>query len=295
VGIAFFVSGFSALLYQVVWQRLLGLFAGSDVRSVTIVTGAYLAGLGVGSLLGSLYADRLTSRQAVRVFALCNLGVALFGFLSRLLFYDLLFVELSALARFPAVMMVTVFVSLLWPTSLMGLSLPLLSRAVTQQVGQAAGRVGWLYGVNTLGAGIGSLTTGWYLAGTYGYEVTVHAGGLLSVIACLVALVAAGYCEAEGPAESSQTPGSVAVLPRERVPGRIWGWCLLVCASGFISISLELVWFRLLDVVLQSNAYTFGHFLSFILAAYGLGSWLRVGARVASRRRRDQRRPVSAR
>jgi predicted membrane-bound spermidine synthase len=184
-------------------------------------------------------------------------------------------------------MMATVFVSLLWPTSLMGLSLPLLSRAVTRQLGQAAGRVGWLYGINTFGAGIGSLTTGWYLAGTYGYEATVHVGGALSIIACLLALVAAGYCEAEAPAEGRQAPASAAVAPRERVPGRIWGWCLLVCASGFIAISLELVWFRLLDVVLQSNAYTFGHFLSFILAAYGLGSLC--GARLLQRIQRPRR------
>jgi len=37
----FFISGFTALLYQVVWQRLLGLFSGSDVRSVTIVVASY--------------------------------------------------------------------------------------------------------------------------------------------------------------------------------------------------------------------------------------------------------------
>jgi predicted membrane-bound spermidine synthase len=63
----YFISGFTALLYQVVWQRMLGLFSGSGVRSVTIVTGAYLGGLGVGSLIGSVVADRLNSRRAIRV------------------------------------------------------------------------------------------------------------------------------------------------------------------------------------------------------------------------------------
>ncbi|HLA43869.1 MAG TPA: hypothetical protein VJZ27_10555, partial [Aggregatilineales bacterium] len=50
LALSVFLTGFSALLYQVVWQRMLGLFSGSDVRSVTIVTSAFLAGLGVGSL-----------------------------------------------------------------------------------------------------------------------------------------------------------------------------------------------------------------------------------------------------
>ena len=55
LAITFFASGFSALLYQVVWQRMLGLFSGSDIRSATIVIGAYLAGLGSGSLIGSFW------------------------------------------------------------------------------------------------------------------------------------------------------------------------------------------------------------------------------------------------
>ena len=113
----FFISGFSALLYQVAWQRMLGLFSGSDVRSATIVIGAYLAGLGVGSLIGSFFADRLDSRQAIWAFGSCNLGIALFAFLSRLLFYDLLFSRLSTLSKLPVVEFIIVFISLLWPTT----------------------------------------------------------------------------------------------------------------------------------------------------------------------------------
>src|SRR5262245_37615730 len=131
---AFFLSGFSALLYQVVWQRILGLFSGSDVRSLTLVTGAYLAGLGLGSLLGGLWADRLSSRRAAQVFGLCNLGIALFALLSPWLFYNLIFKELSLLAQFPVVVFIIVFLSLLYPTILMGVSLPLLSRALVRHL-----------------------------------------------------------------------------------------------------------------------------------------------------------------
>ena len=126
----FFISGFSALLYQVIWQRMLGLFAGADIRSVTIITGAYLAGLGIGSLIASLNVDKLTSRRAVMVFGACNLGIATFAFFSRFLYYDLLFQELIFLAENPWVLSVVAFVSLLFPTTLMGLSLPLLSKAL---------------------------------------------------------------------------------------------------------------------------------------------------------------------
>jgi predicted membrane-bound spermidine synthase len=54
----YLISGFTALLYQVAWQRMLGLFSGSDVRSVTIIVASYLLGLGLGMLAGSV-SDRL--------------------------------------------------------------------------------------------------------------------------------------------------------------------------------------------------------------------------------------------
>ena len=72
----FFLSGFSALTYQTTWQRLLGLFSGSDSISVTIVVGAFLLGLGLGSLLASTFTDRLTTTQAVLAFAACEAAVA---------------------------------------------------------------------------------------------------------------------------------------------------------------------------------------------------------------------------
>jgi predicted MFS family arabinose efflux permease len=61
----FFLSGFTALLYQVVWQRLLGLFSGADVYAATIIVAAFMAGLGCGSVAGGALADRLTPRRAL--------------------------------------------------------------------------------------------------------------------------------------------------------------------------------------------------------------------------------------
>ena len=271
---AFFASGFSALLYQVVWQRMLGLFTGSDVRSATIVIAAYLAGLGAGSLLGSFFADRLSNRQAVWAFGLCNLGIAVFAFLSRFLFYDLLFSRLSMLAQSPAVMLLVAFISLLWPTVLMGLSLPLLSKALVRSRADAAGRISLLYGINTLGAGVGTLVAGWYLIGTLGYDRAAAVGGGLSAVVGLAALlVAFGFSTADHDA----TAATSVKLDLRHVPRAIWIWCALVFASGFIAISLELIWFRILGVLLVPTAYTFAHLLAFILVGYAVGSLLGAG------------------
>jgi spermidine synthase len=268
---AFFVSGFTALLYQVVWQRLLGLFSGSDVRSVTIVVSAFLAGLGVGSLVGALIADRYNSRRAVLLFGWCNLGIALFALLSRFLYYDLLFLRLNTWARSPLTLLVIAFASLLWPTILMGLSLPLLSRAIVRNVAAAAGWISLLYGVNTVGAGLGALAAGWYLAGVYGYDTTLRIGSALSLLVGVTALLIAGRFPRDDGVRA-EGAGRGTRFDIGPVPGEVWLWCLLVFVSGFIAISLELIWFRVLDVSLKSNAYTFAYLLAFYLLGDGLGS-----------------------
>src|SRR5436853_86551 len=85
----FFLSGFSALAYQTAWQRMLGAFAGSDSVAATLIVGAFLFGLGIGSLGGASFADRLSLRSVLRAFALCEIAVGAFACFSRTVFYDL--------------------------------------------------------------------------------------------------------------------------------------------------------------------------------------------------------------
>jgi spermidine synthase len=57
-GGVFFASGVAALVYQVIWQRLLVVFSGADVFSATVIVAAFMGGLGVGHLAGGHVADR---------------------------------------------------------------------------------------------------------------------------------------------------------------------------------------------------------------------------------------------
>ncbi|HEY9642584.1 MAG TPA: fused MFS/spermidine synthase, partial [Coleofasciculaceae cyanobacterium] len=260
----FFISGFTALLYQVVWQRLLGLFSGSDVHSVTIVVASYLLGLGLGSWAAGRLSDRLSRQRAVQTYGLCNLGIAGFAVLSRFLFYDLLFRHFSLLAQSTAWTLLIVFVSLLIPTFLMGVSLPLLSTAISRSADRAAPLVGLLYGVNTLGSGLGTLLGGWYILGTLGYEQTIYGSATLSALVGLVSLGIAWQFDHQA------LPTPVSTLqPATRA---VWIWCVLVFCSGLVAISLEIIWFRVLETVLQSIAYTYAHLLAFILISNALGS-----------------------
>ena len=76
--VLFLFSGFSALVYQVIWQRILGIFSGVHIYSVTLIVTAFMAGLGLGSLLGGWISDRSSRKTSLALFALCELGIGLF-------------------------------------------------------------------------------------------------------------------------------------------------------------------------------------------------------------------------
>ena len=282
--ILYFISGFTALMYQVAWQRMLGLFSGSDVRSVTIIVASYLLGLGLGNLLSGSISDRLTNRQCVLVYGCCNLGIASFAIASRFVFYDLLFLRLQSLAQSLVITLGIVFISLLIPTVLMGISLPMLSKAINRSAESAASSIGLLYGFNTLGSGLGTLIAGWYIVGTLGYAKTVYLGAFLSSLVGVSALVlATGFPNRNLPLErTADRPKQ----ERDRTES-FKTWCILIFLAGFTAISWEIIWFRVLDIALQSNAYTYAHLLAFVLIFSAIGST--IGAKVVNSIRRPKK------
>ncbi len=272
----FFLSGAAALVYQTAWHRLLGLFAGADTIAAALVVGAFLLGLGIGSLVAGLLADRLSRRTALLAFALCEVGIAAFAVASPWLYYDVIYRELLPLSSSRGVIFAVVFAGLLWPTFLMGCSLPFLSKAVVSEIAGSAKLIGWLYGLNTLGAGVGAFVGGWYLIGTFGFDKAVYVGAALNLIVAVGGLLLArglGMAETKAP------------LPAQRLEesdgGVVWRWSLLVFISGFLIVALQIVWYRLIGVLLQSNGYSFSLVLSVFLLGDAAG--LLVGARTIDR------------
>ena len=271
----FFLSGAAALIYQTAWHRLLGLFAGADTIAASLVVGAFLLGLGIGSLAAGLYADRLSRRAALLAFAICEVGIAVFAVLSPWLYYDVIYRGLLPLAESRGVIFAVVFAGLLWPTFLMGCSLPFLSKAIVSQIAGSAQLIGWLYGLNTLGAGIGAFFGGWYLIGTVGFDKAVHLGALINLIVAGGGLLLARGLDMD--TNRTATKASIS----DTADGVVWRWSLLVFISGFLIVALQIVWYRLIGVLLQSNGYSFSLVLTVFLLGDAAG--LLVGARVIDR------------
>jgi len=156
VGAIFFLSGAAALVYQIAWQRLLFTSFGVDIESVTIVVSTFMLGLGAGAIVGGALADRYRSRLLV-LFALCELGIGVFGLVSVQLIRGLG----EAFATSPRAVVAAVnFAVLLVPTSLMGATLPILVTDAVRRHGGVGVSIGALYFVNTMGAASGALTLG---------------------------------------------------------------------------------------------------------------------------------------
>jgi spermidine synthase len=278
-GLAFFVSGASALVYQVAWQRILALQTGVGITSIAMIVAAFMAGLGAGSHLGGVLSTRVSPRWALGTFALLEIGIAVFGALSCGLYYDLLYRHGAWLYASPALGGMLHFAGLLPPTLLMGMSLPFLVRALVQDVSRAGRTVGFLYGVNTLGASAGAILAPWVLMrffGVRGAVLVAAAGNLVAAVTVLLLLRGAAGARGE------ETPAPPAARPPERRSFSLW--MVLYGLSGFCALALEILWFRVVDVGAKGTAFTFGTVLAIYLV--GLGGGALLGAAWADRLRR---------
>jgi hypothetical protein len=273
--LAFFCSGFAALLCQIVWQRMLGIFAGSDTISAALVVSAFLAGLGLGSILGARLADRLSPARALAGFALAEAGVALCALVSKPFLYDWLALGMAGQVDSAAAIFALCFAGLVVPTTLMGASLPLLSRAVATALDTIAERIALLYGLNTLGAGLGALAGGWLLVGNLGFVGALMVAAGLNLAAALLALTLLPGMDRRVPVAGAAAPAG------EQRFGSLPLWCLLVFLSGYVIVALEILWVRLLGQVGQYHAYLFPTVLGVFLLADGLG--VAVAARMLRR------------
>jgi spermidine synthase len=269
VHILFFISGFCALAYQVTYQRLLGLFAGSDSISVAIVVGAFLLGLGLGSLLAGAFVDRLSRRAVIFAFALCEFAIAAFAMASKVFFYDFLFRRMVELSDDRWLVFLIVFLALLMPTLLMGFSLPLLSRNVARAIDTASEKVSRLFAINTFGAAVGAFVAGFILIRTVGYEMTNYLAAVLNVAVGASALLV-----------SWMSPVDHAVFVKSEAPrvtesvNVVAEWCVLVFLSGFLAISLEIIWFRVISIALLSTPYMFAIVIGMLLFGEAIGIFI---------------------
>ena len=274
----FFVSGALALIYQVVWGRMMMHIFGSTALAVGTVLAGFMAGLASGSWLAGRLADRTSN--GLRLYGWLELGIAVTALLAQVLLHRMEAVypvvhglldgipPLVAPTRF-----LLVFLLVFAPTALMGATLPVLTRLLVSRPGMLGNRLSSLYAVNTFGAVCGALLTGFYLIGRYGLHVPVYAAVAGNALIGVIAL-----------AVSRQRAVSVAAAPQQPDQGMtdnparpdnatlrlvLFGLGL----SGFTSFAYEIYWTRSLVFVLGNSTYAMSTMLCAFLSGIALGGF----------------------
>lgn len=184
----FFLSGIAALIYQIAWQRMLFTAFGVDLESVTIIISVFMAGLGVGAYYGGRIADRFPN-HIIQFFALTEVGIGTFGIASPLLieFVKEVFLHSNVLT-----VALANFVLLLFPTFLMGSTLPLLTQHLNKYVNNVGNNIGWLYFTNTLGAATACILTGLVLFNYLTLTQVIYLAGVINYIVAIVVFIKYG-------------------------------------------------------------------------------------------------------
>jgi len=279
-------SGCAALIYEIVWFQLLQLVIGSSAISLGLLLAAYLGGL----CLGSALLPRWVSARVhpMRVYAYLELGIAAFGIVAL---YGVPLIGRIYLAGAADGLLGVVLrgaiasVCLIPPTLLMGGSLPAMARWV-QTTPKGVSWLGLLYGANIAGAVIGCLAAGFYLLRVYDLAVATYAAAAINMAVGLLALMLATGDKNRSPVP----PISEISRPQNRiVRGSVY---VAIALSGLSALGAEVVWTRLLSLMLGATVYTF----SIVLAVFLLGLWAgsAAGSFLARRPLRDPRLALAA-
>jgi spermidine synthase len=180
----FTLSGISALLYQLIWQRALLTIFGSNIESVTVVVSAFMLGLGIGSITGGAVSKR-HGVPLLLIFAIVEISIGIYGAVSLHLFHWAGNLT-TGNGTFQTGLLTLVLI--LIPTLLMGSTLPLLVAHwvnVSRNVGHS---VSMLYFVNTLGAGIGALLAAFIFLGMLGLSGSLYLAVTLNLFAGITIL-----------------------------------------------------------------------------------------------------------
>jgi len=254
-------SGCAALIYEIVWLQLLQLVIGSSAVSLGLLLAAYMGGLCIGSAL--LRRVVSSHRNALRVYACLELGIAAFGLITL---FGLPLIGRLYLAG-PTSGMAGVIsrgilaaLCLLPPTLLMGASFPAIARSLETSP-KALPRLGFLYSANIAGAVIGSLVSGFYLLRLYDMAVATYVAAVINITIALSAFLLG--TKASSKQFSRPVPASL-----KRAPGVSFVY-LAIGLSGLTALGAEVVWTRMLSLLLGATVYTF----SIVLAVFLFGLW----------------------
>lgn len=282
VFLLFLFSGVSGLIYEVLWTRMFTLVLGTTVYAVTTVLGVFMGGLALGSWIFGRIADR-QGINGFRLYAYLEGAIGIYAFLLPFLMdlsdsiyraaWPVLsdsFAGLCSLRLCLAILILTV------PSTLMGGTLPALSRYLVKRAAHSGYQIGNLYAINTIGAIIGCFITGFFLIELLGVQLTLTAAAILNLS---VAAIAFRWSSRPQPVVEEATQDSTqkkskkplkteSSITKFQINTVLW----LFAFSGFSALALEVLWTRSLMYFVNIDTWAFTSMLCAFLCGIGFGS-----------------------
>jgi spermidine synthase len=258
-------SGCAALIYEVVWFELLELIIGSSAISTGVLLATFMGGMCIGSMgLPHIVSAR---RNPLHVYALLESGIGVLGL--GILFglpylggvYMLLGMKGTSILLCRGLLC---GICLLLPTIFMGATLPAIARCV-ETTPKGMSWLGFFYGGNTAGAALGSLLAGFYLLRVYDAAFATYVAVTINILMALAALLLTVVAPHSLPGEESEA-GNDAIPPGS------WAVFVTISFSGMTALGAEVVWTRLLALMLGATVYAFSLILAVFLLGLGIGS-----------------------
>ena len=263
-------------------MRQLTLIFGSTVFATSTVLTAFMAGLALGSYYFGRKIDESTRRGEVtsplRIYALLEVGIGAFCLVWPLILTALgaiyVLIHRNITSEFytlSLIRFVLTFGILLIPSTLMGGTLPVLTRFFVKRLEQLGTNIGILYALNTFGAVVGTVAAGFFLIEALGIRWTLGVGVAINFGVAAVAFALAQktpVVEADAHPEETQQaePEDVSNLSEKRLV--LWA----IGISGFCALAYEVLWTRIMVFFLGSTTYAFATMLAAFLFGIALGS-----------------------
>ncbi|MGV7220102.1 MAG: fused MFS/spermidine synthase [Nitrospinales bacterium] len=282
----FFFSGATALVYEIIWTRMLTLAFGHTVFSVSVVLAAFMAGLGFGSYLWGHLVDTLSisnvdegvhkKHSPIMIYAVIEIFIFISCALLSLVFsqFDLFYAWFhqwipESPVLFNIIKAGLAFGLIFIPASFMGATFPVISKYIITDEKKLLSQVGVLYGLNTLGAVFGCVLTGFVFIAVFGVLETALLASIINLFIGVGAIRI--FQEDEG--------GSVKNFKFPKVTLPPWSWSrgnlLYVAVSfmcGFTALAYQIIWTRLLVFSIASTVYSFSLMLAVFLLGIVIGS-----------------------
>lgn len=287
----FVFSGFAALVYQTAWTRQFAIVFGTSELAIATVLAAYMGGLALGAVLAEKFLPRVT--RPVFTYAVIEIGIAASAlFVVPALLWAANVVLQSWFggqdappdsdhAATTLFYLVSAFVALAIPTTLMGATLPLLARYAVAEETQIGRRIGTLYAMNTAGAVAGALTTAFALLPEFGLSRTIgFAAAINGLVFILAVMLSKRVADSPAPAKRLAPAKNHSF---KGLPSPAWVLPLMLLA-GAVAFFQEVLWSRMLSHIVGSSIYAFGVMIASFLVGIALGGG--IGAGIARTRER---------